>query len=504
MSGPARGGAGSRRAPLAFGGWLAVIVGVYLLLGCLYAVRTPLWQAPDEPAHYNYAAYLAREGRLPELQAGDYPAAYLEELKARRFSPELSIASVRYEAHQPPAYYVLAAGLLRLAPEAPVSEQLLWMRLLSVALGAVAVVLLALLARRLFGSRGLALGAAALAAGNPMYVAITASANNDALVVVVLGLVALRLSAPPRRRWTPRASVLLGVLLGLCVLTKLQAYVALPLAAAALLWDVLVAHELSWRQALRSGAWVVMAAAIVAGPWLVRNMLVYGWRDPLGLARHSAVVVGQLRTATLLAESGLGAYLGQLLRTTFQSYWGQFGWMAAPLPERAYLALGLLVLIGAVGLLTAALWRPGWLRRKRRLSAQARRGVALLVCWALLTLASFLWYNLQFVQFQGRYLFPALAPLSIGLAYGLIAAVQRPWPALVAVGAVGGALLTVGLLRGDLPLFSLALCVAAACGLLAARRLPARWRWLAPYGAGLGLSALAAYSLWTIIPTLTP
>ncbi|MEN6478579.1 MAG: hypothetical protein ABFD20_02950, partial [Anaerolineales bacterium] len=62
-----------------------------------------------------------------------------------------------------------------------------------------------------------------------------------------------------------------------------------------------------------------------------------------------------------------------------------------------------------------------------------------------LTLASFLWYNLQFVQFQGRYLFPALAPLSIGLAYGLIAALQRPWPALVADGAEGGALLTVGL-----------------------------------------------------------
>ncbi|MSQ11017.1 MAG: hypothetical protein EXR52_08485, partial [Dehalococcoidia bacterium] len=52
--------------------WLAVLVGVYVLLGCLYALRTPLWQNPDEPAHYNYVRQLSTGGGVPVLQAGDY------------------------------------------------------------------------------------------------------------------------------------------------------------------------------------------------------------------------------------------------------------------------------------------------------------------------------------------------------------------------------------------------------------------------------------------------
>ncbi|HQJ52731.1 MAG TPA: hypothetical protein PKW05_13230, partial [Anaerolineae bacterium] len=52
--------------------FLGAIVGCYLVLGWLYARWTPNWQAPDEPAHYNYVTYLAENHRLPVLQAGDY------------------------------------------------------------------------------------------------------------------------------------------------------------------------------------------------------------------------------------------------------------------------------------------------------------------------------------------------------------------------------------------------------------------------------------------------
>ena len=67
------------------------IIVAYLLTGILYAVRTPPWQAPDEPAHYNYVKYLAENHRLPVLQMGDYPHDYLEEIKAKRFPPEMSV-----------------------------------------------------------------------------------------------------------------------------------------------------------------------------------------------------------------------------------------------------------------------------------------------------------------------------------------------------------------------------------------------------------------------------
>jgi len=33
---------------------LLLILLAYFVAGTLYAVQTPRWQGPDEPAHYNY------------------------------------------------------------------------------------------------------------------------------------------------------------------------------------------------------------------------------------------------------------------------------------------------------------------------------------------------------------------------------------------------------------------------------------------------------------------
>ena len=46
---------------------VSLILLVYLAIGVLYAVNTPAWQAPDEPAHYNYIKHLAEHRSLPCL-----------------------------------------------------------------------------------------------------------------------------------------------------------------------------------------------------------------------------------------------------------------------------------------------------------------------------------------------------------------------------------------------------------------------------------------------------
>ncbi|HYY88808.1 MAG TPA: hypothetical protein VFA49_08430, partial [Chloroflexota bacterium] len=43
----------------------------YAVLTFGYVRLTPIWQNPDEPAHYNYVAFIADTGGLPELRAGD-------------------------------------------------------------------------------------------------------------------------------------------------------------------------------------------------------------------------------------------------------------------------------------------------------------------------------------------------------------------------------------------------------------------------------------------------
>ena len=54
---------------------LALILIAYFIVGGLFAVYTPAWQAPDEPAHYNYILQVAHEGCCPKIELGDWDSA---------------------------------------------------------------------------------------------------------------------------------------------------------------------------------------------------------------------------------------------------------------------------------------------------------------------------------------------------------------------------------------------------------------------------------------------
>jgi hypothetical protein len=59
---------------------LFILIVIYGIVAGLFAVRTPPWQAPDEPAHYNYVAQVANNGCCPTIEVGDWNSAYLEQL----------------------------------------------------------------------------------------------------------------------------------------------------------------------------------------------------------------------------------------------------------------------------------------------------------------------------------------------------------------------------------------------------------------------------------------
>jgi hypothetical protein len=204
------------------------------------------------------------------------------------------------------------------------------------------------------------------------------------------------------------------VLLGAALLTKTTAYVVVgvAVAAVAIRWR---RERRPWGWAARELAWMLVPALVLSAPWFIRNGLTYGWSDPLGLARHETIVAGQPRSSEWLATYGWLGLLGRMARTTFQSFWGQFGWMAVPLPPRIYQILLLVSALLVAGFVV-------WLVRQRRSRSSGFPvfdSTSLLVLSAVLTCTAFVWYNLTFVQHQGRYLFPALIPLATAAALGL-------------------------------------------------------------------------------------
>ena len=162
---------------------LMLILVCYLLVGGLYAAQVPDWQAPDEPAHYNYIRQLAN-GNLPVIAAGDYDQAYLDEVRGARFAPEYAVDIIEYEDWQPPLYYLLLTPVFVLTDGA-----LLPLRLSSLLLGAGVILLAYAIARQFFPqAKWVAWSTAVFVAFIPQHIAMLASVNNDSLSEFMIAL----------------------------------------------------------------------------------------------------------------------------------------------------------------------------------------------------------------------------------------------------------------------------------------------------------------------------
>jgi 4-amino-4-deoxy-L-arabinose transferase-like glycosyltransferase len=470
--------------------WLVpAILVIYLVMGVLYAIYTPTWQAPDEPAHYNYVAYLAEQHRFPVLKPGDYPAAYLEEIKAAHFPAALSIAPIRYEFHQPPLYYLLAVPIYQLSGGA-----LLPLRLFSVVIGAVLLLVIYWTVGELVPQRPyLAVGTMAFVAFLPMHLTFAAAVNNDTLAELLLAILFLftiryvrfgaemgsyamegKDRAGMESNGTEveerRLLVLLGITTGLGLITKSSVYVALPLVVMAILLRHLWLEGKPSLSLTGAAISYLVPATVLALPWWLRNMALYGGLDFLGLGRHDQVVAGQLRTAEFVAQQGIGRLVGDFFVTSFHSFWGKFGWMGVLLDPRLYQGLAILSALALVGF---GLWGSRTWRRRSDLPRWQWAAGGLLVLSGLFTVASYLWYNTQFVQHQGRYLFPALVPIGLGVALGWREVLRREWAVLLAALLLACA--AVLRLVGWLPTWALLMMIAAAVAFVVRRILPSRW-----------------------------
>lgn len=458
---------------------LLLLLLAYAVVGALYAVRTPNWQAPDEPAHYNYIAQIVRDGCCPVIEPGDWDKAYIDRLTTSEFEPALlgELQTLQYEDHQPPLYYLLSSVVYRLT-----NGSVLALRLFSVVIG-IGVVAVAYAVARTLLSPPLAVAAAAFVAFVPQHLAMLAAVNNDGLSELVIGLTLLltiyylRGSAPLSVYWITGVLMVgailgavanglggggvafilflvlalvaivahrammdwleygheikaetwaLGTLVGLGLLTKLNtAFLAgvIPLIIVLRWWffrrtsDISPLQRQQIRHLLISLALFIIPVLLLAGVWWVRNLNVYGSPDFLGLARHDLVVGDQPRTADQIAGVGAGQYLWASLERTFISFWGQFGWMALPLNGwMLWLVIGFMALVIS-----------GWAIRLDTPRAapeppQERwRGLAwtLLALTAVSAVLQYIYYNTEFYQMQGRYLFPLLIPLGMWSALGL-------------------------------------------------------------------------------------
>ncbi len=393
---------------------LVALAATYLFVAAAFAIQTPYWQAPDEPAHYNYVAQVAEKGCCPIIEMGDWDLSFLSELTSSRFHPDKldALPQVQYEDHQPPLYYLLAAPIYQLS-----DGNLIAVRLFSVALGLVTVLCAYAAMKTVFPARPyIALAGAAFIALLPQHVHTIASVNNDALAEAVVALTLWQTLRYLRGQHVPLWA--LSVLLGIGFITKTTAYylaIIVPLAVILYRWQN---DKRDWRGFLRALALLLIPALFIGAVWWLRNISVYGMPDFLGLRRHDAVVIGQLRTADYISQVGLGTYISEVIRTALHSFIGQFGWMALPLDDVRIVGIGIYPFFYALfGLGISGLILARFIPQQGD-TAPSRSMIWVLGIMALLSFLAFGYYNTEFFQPQGRYLFPGLIPIGLGLSYG--------------------------------------------------------------------------------------
>jgi 4-amino-4-deoxy-L-arabinose transferase-like glycosyltransferase len=276
-----------------------------------------------------------------------------------------------------------------------------------------------------------ALAAAAIVAFLPEFALVGSSVSNDSAAALLgtLGLwggVRIYRSGGMLRAawWTPLA-------LGFGFLAKVSTVTLWPLVALAIVlgtageWRSVFR---TWRRWLATNMLVFGGALLIASPWLLRNWSLYG--DPLGTEMVRQTV--DLRTTPW--SLGDTAWL---LRGWFYSFWGKFGGAGhIPLPEPLYIVLALILFAAAAGVVRLYL-RKDWREERRSLS------------WLLLAVGAValgIWqYSLVALGTdQARLLFPAIGPLAILLAAGLLAWLPVRWTGHGAA-AIGAAALALGL-----------------------------------------------------------
>jgi hypothetical protein len=406
---------------------LGTIIVIYVILGALYALKTPKWQAPDEPSHFNYIRTIGDTGTLPILQPGDYDQQYLEQIKAAKFPLSMPIDGIRYESYQPPLYYLSAAPVYLVARAGRLDLQVLALRLYSVVLEVLVLLLAFLIVREIFpGDHILPLATVGAMATIPMHIAITSSVSNDTAAELVIALILLLSVRRLKNIVGDRQFIILGgILFAAALLTKLTAY----LTGGALLVTAELGHSAIYNpqlttRPLRLTSYVsrftfyvlprlvllFLLSLTIASPMFIRNMLTYGITDPLGSTRHDLIVLGQPTTAEMITQYGLNHILFDLFAVTFKSFWAQFGWMGVLVNDRIYV---LLLALTGMAFLGAVFYALRILRRRDLLTPVQWWGLSLLTVLWVTGVVDYIGYNFKFFQLQGRYLFPAIIPITL-------------------------------------------------------------------------------------------
>lgn len=371
---------------------LLLLAAVSVILGLLWCFSVPFDGGPDEAAHFHVARFIRDHGRLP-LFAPDEMWLY-----------RTTVGVVESYAAFPPLAYAIAALAL------PLFDGTFWGgRAISLASYVGTVLMTFVVGRRLLPhDRGVAISAALVVGLLPQVPFTGSYFNNDALALLEVSIL-LYLLLVLREQPGVRVSMVTGLLIGALLLTKYTSYAVAGVLLIAGVWACIGRAGFVWR-----GVYLVLVCAAVSGWWFARNWALYGEPIPSRVIQAAKDAAGG-NSLFVAKDHGINlltlSFVTDFWPLTLTSFVGTFGFQTIFLDTGYYLAclgLAVLALVGVVRRLSSG-------RVSKQLWSAAAVGGAMILATAVSAMAISTYGEWSP---QGRYLFPALIPLSLGLAVG--------------------------------------------------------------------------------------
>ncbi|MEO8259433.1 MAG: glycosyltransferase family 39 protein [Acidobacteriota bacterium] len=470
-----------------------LLAAFYASTALLWFVVTPPFEAPDENAHYDFIAFLATERRLPDadpatragwnFQEWMQPPLYYALIApvAALTGPDRNVFSLApvnpnrpQEGGNSPRTFTWDGR------RSPGIDTVFYARFASLLMGGLGVLLIYWAAGRVLPRDQAGLMAAAVVF-IPQYTYLAAALTNDTLASLLsTATIGLLLTTWQRRALPLTLAGAIGLCAGAAVVAKIHTVFLFPTIAIAVAFH-------ARGQLLRALTFLVVAAAgsFASASWyFLRNLIVFG--DPMA-SRFKVELLGSVVRPSQL--SLLDPYLYTSFPSgLFRTFWASFGWVTIEPPDGTMIGYAALsgLLLGATLAYFTALPRRGMVGRPGKilaiLLAAASAGVGVAATWAansgaralvhgfaaaagvciaaslvylvvltpvrpveraereiVVTLAAgiailfleLVLYNLTWPNTnQGRYLYPALAPIAIVAALAVKHAAARVSPPL--------------------------------------------------------------------------
>ena len=401
----------SRRA-VAVGVVLFVVFALYYLFAARYL---PAGAGPDEAIHFNVTHFIAKHHRLPVLP---------QDQEQLRFTAYGTTRALR-----PPLSYIVSAIAAKASAVTGASLELS-LRLGSVLLCSAAILVAFIALTLYFNSLWMGVVGAALMGLMPQYAFLASYNNDDSAAIFSVSLAVLSMVLILHKGLGLRTAALMGLSIGLIIVSKFTAWLSLPFLAIFLVTQLI--HK---QRDLPGLLFALFVTSVIGGGWwILFNMYHYGINDPLQfhITRQMIDQYAQLPDVLNKGFAARGFGLKDLLlrnqggfiTESFKAVVGNLDWVRLPVGKLQY---GLYLIVFGIGLtgfairlvLASVVSSINFKPQTQDNHFSFETLLFVLICFQVFM---FTWTNVyNDVQIQGRYLIPVLLPMLILFCASLMA-----------------------------------------------------------------------------------